>query len=265
MKNLFTIFILSVATSVFSQGNFTTEWQSPAGWSFTGICKLDANSNSISMIFLDSSNTHNVRIYDGATHSITYSWTTSADVSYNGIRPIDYGPLFYTNKFDVNGDGINEIKAGISIVDPTNGNVLHSTASVINSFNAIIDIDNDGYVEIIEEVYSNGGVIKIVSTPAQSVSIENNNHIVKDYDLKQNYPNPFNPSTIIEYTLNKNADVKIIIYNILGKEVNTLVNQKQISGTYKLNLNGNDLSSGTYFYSLIVDGVIESKKMILIK
>lgn len=52
---------------------------------------------------------------------------------------------------------------------------------------------------------------------------------------------------------------------MLGKEVNTLVNQKQFSGTYKLNLNAGDLSSGTYFYSLIVDGVYDSKKMVLVK
>lgn len=263
MKRSLIILLIAVASISFAQGNFTTEWESPAGWSYAGLCKL--NANSLSMIFLDSTNTQNVRIYDGATHTITYSWTTSATVSYNGIRPLDFGPIFYTTKFDVNGDGINEIKAGISIVDPTNGNVLHSTANVINSFNAIVDIDNDGYVEIIEEVYSNGGVIKIISTPAQTVSVESNNEIVKSYELKQNYPNPFNPNTIIEYTLNKNSDVSIIIYDILGKEVNTLVNQKQLSGTYKLNLNASDLSSGTYFYSLIVDGIAESKKMILVK
>lgn len=261
MKKLFAILILSIASSVFSQGNFTTEWQSPAGWSYEALIKLNVNSNVLSLVFTESANENNVNIYNGATHNLVYNWTLTASF------PI-YTTAFDVNNvtaFDATGDGINEIQMQASsiyrIVNPANGNVLY-TAGTNASINRIIDIDNDGYVELIE--ISNGNV-KIISTPAQTVSVNNQNEIVKDYELKQNYPNPFNPTTTIEYSLNKNTDVKIIIYDMLGKEVNTLVNQKQVSGTYKLNINAAGLSSGTYFYSLILNGVTESKKMILLK
>lgn len=272
MKKLFTLFLILISSNIFAQGNFTVEWESPAGWRFhnswadpQGIFKLNATSNIYHLGFEEIVNESNLRFYNGATHSLDYTWSISSDGYVFGITAVNYGEYFTTEKFDINGDGINElIKSGSvgGIVNPVDGNILYSTTDNITS---IIDIDGDGYLELIQETPFPSYIIKIVSTPAQSVSIENNNQIVKGYDLKQNYPNPFNPTTTIEYTLNKNSDVKIIIYDMLGKEVNTLVNQKQISGTYKLNLNAGNLSSGTYFYSLIVDGAAESKKMILIK
>ena len=276
MKKIFIVFSILISTSVFSQANFTVEWESPGGLILRNFVKINQNSNVLSMIF-ESQSPYNIKIYNGLTHTENYNWTRPDSINeyhyYEAIYGIVIGNTMVTSRddiqsanFDVNGDGNNEIifvtNYQYKIIDPTTGNILYSADTDPEK---AIDIDDDGYIELIERTSS--GTIKIVSTPvlAHPVSVNNQNDIVKNYDLKQNYPNPFNPTTIIEYTLSKNSDVKIIIYDILGKEVNTLVNQKQVSGTYKLNLNGNNLSSGSYFYSLIVDGVSESKKMILIK
>lgn len=97
----------------------------------------------------------------------------------------------------------------------------------------------------------------------------------KEFALSQNYPNPFNPNTTIEYSLPKDARIKLIVYNILGEEVITLVNDYKSAGIYKINWDAKDnfgrsLSSGVYFYELRADAIDNTKfskiqKMILLK
>jgi len=91
------------------------------------------------------------------------------------------------------------------------------------------------------------------------------------YELYQNYPNPFNPATKIKFDVPKtefrsqNSVVKLIIYDILGKEVTTLVNEGLKPGTYEVTFDGYNLSSGVYFYKLEMENIKEIKKMILLK
>ena len=91
------------------------------------------------------------------------------------------------------------------------------------------------------------------------------NQIPKDFSLLQNYPNPFNPSTSIRYEIPKNGFVKLVVYDILGKEIETLVNEKQSAGTYEVKFEGKSLTSGVYFYRLTTDGFSDTKRMILLK
>jgi hypothetical protein len=105
-----------------------------------------------------------------------------------------------------------------------------------------------------------------------------NTSVPERFLLYQNYPNPFNPSTKIKFDVTadgkgQKADVKLIIYNILGKEITSLVNQSLSPGTYEVEWNASDYPSGMYFYKLVVSGAeplsngvfSETKKMILIK
>ncbi len=87
------------------------------------------------------------------------------------------------------------------------------------------------------------------------------------FELSQNYPNPFNPSTTIEYSIPKNSvqNVQLKIYDVLGREVATLVNGKQEAGRYKVKFNANNLPSGIYFYTLRAGDFVATKKMILLK
>jgi hypothetical protein len=93
--------------------------------------------------------------------------------------------------------------------------------------------------------------------------------VPEKFNLAQNYPNPFNPSTKIQFDIKNitsgSSDVKLVIYNLTGKEVATLVNEKLSSGSYEVDFSGSDLSSGVYYYRLSVDGFSETKKMSLIK
>ncbi|HEY5534745.1 MAG TPA: T9SS type A sorting domain-containing protein, partial [Ignavibacteria bacterium] len=92
-----------------------------------------------------------------------------------------------------------------------------------------------------------------------------NGEIPEAYSLSQNYPNPFNPVTKINYSLPKNGLVTLKIYDVLGREVMTLVKEMKSAGNYAVDFNGANLSSGIYFYSLKSGDFTSVKKMTLIK
>jgi len=87
----------------------------------------------------------------------------------------------------------------------------------------------------------------------------------KTFLLEQNYPNPFNPSTTIRYQLPVASEVKLEVYDVLGKKVATLVSERQAAGYYQYVWNANGLTSGVYFYRLQAGGFVETKKMMLVK
>ncbi|MBL0106511.1 MAG: T9SS type A sorting domain-containing protein [Ignavibacteria bacterium] len=107
-----------------------------------------------------------------------------------------------------------------------------------------------------------GDTISYIYTGIQSL----NNNVSSDFELFQNYPNPFNPSTKIKYKLNKSGFVNIKVFNILGKEIEVLINARQSAGEYGVSFDASNYPGGVYFYSLYVDNkIIDTKKMILIR
>jgi hypothetical protein len=121
-----------------------------------------------------------------------------------------------------------------------------------------------------------GGPLRRILT-STIIGIRSISNIKPDnFTLKQNYPNPFNPTTIISYALgisnipsddkNENSfSVKLIIYDVSGKEISTLVNEKQVAGYYQLKFDASSLPSGVYFYSLQTENRSITRKMILLK
>ncbi|MCH7965251.1 MAG: T9SS type A sorting domain-containing protein [Bacteroidetes bacterium] len=86
-----------------------------------------------------------------------------------------------------------------------------------------------------------------------------------EYSLSQNYPNPFNPSTTISYSISKDGLVTLKVYDILGKEVLTLINEVQSAGTKNITFDASELSSGVYYYQLVSGEFTSIKKLILMK
>ncbi len=86
-----------------------------------------------------------------------------------------------------------------------------------------------------------------------------------EFSLLQNYPNPFNPSTSIDYSIPEESFVELKVYDVLGNEVASLVNEQQQTGVYRADFTANNLSSGIYFYKIKAGNFIETKKMVLMK
>jgi hypothetical protein len=87
----------------------------------------------------------------------------------------------------------------------------------------------------------------------------------EQFTLEQNYPNPFNPTTTIQFSLPIKSTVSVKVFDILGREVRTLVNDVKSPGTYKVLFDGTGLASGTYFYRMEAGNYIDTKKLLLLK
>ena len=91
------------------------------------------------------------------------------------------------------------------------------------------------------------------------------NTTVNNYSLYQNYPNPFNPSTTITWQMPESGNVTLKIYDVLGREITTLINEELTVGKHETVFDASQLSSGIYFYQLKAGSFVQTKKMILIK
>ena len=104
---------------------------------------------------------------------------------------------------------------------------------------------------------------------SSTTGIENTSLLVTDFKLFQNYPNPFNPSTTVNFVIPKSSFVNLKVYDVLGREVATLVNEEKPAGEYEVEFNPasgiRHLASGIYFYKLQTEDFVETKKMILLK
>jgi hypothetical protein len=87
----------------------------------------------------------------------------------------------------------------------------------------------------------------------------------REFSLSQNYPNPFNPSTTINYSIGKEGHAKITVYNIIGSKVAVIVDENKSAGSYSVQFNSGNLSTGVYFYKLESDGYSDIKKLVVIK
>ena len=108
-----------------------------------------------------------------------------------------------------------------------------------------------------------GMVGTIVASPVNGVDDEVNQP--EKFQLSQNYPNPFNPTTNLQYAISSRQFITLKVYNLLGKEIATLVNEEKSAGEYKVEFNGNNLPSGIYFYELKAGNITQTKKMMLLK
>jgi tetratricopeptide (TPR) repeat protein len=174
--------------------------------------------------------------------------------------------------------------------------------NAINAYNNVIRTDSSGEEGIsarFEELYSYLIIKKDISaankiladikeinsqSPEVQMRIKNAEHLIngsnktlnknaklvsisapKSYELSQNFPNPFNPSTTIRYQIPKPSLVTLKVYDILGREVATLVNENKIEGSYDFSFNASRFASGVYIYQLRVNDFVASKKMLLLK
>ena len=108
-------------------------------------------------------------------------------------------------------------------------------------------------------------MVNITSQVFTSIDDDASANIVDNFRLEQNYPNPFNPRTHIKFSITKPQDVKLVVYNLLGEEISTLLNEKKPAGEHTVEFDASRLPSGLYFYTLSTADFQETRKMVLIR
>jgi len=167
------------------------------------------------------------------------------DGALYAIQHAEFGPPWLNNK-----GRLFRIQNGI--VDTLLSDMPRPSGLVFNS-------NGDLFISS----FSDDNIVKVSNLP---VGVEDeNNFVADDFSLEQNYPNPFNPSTSIQYRVSSLSNVSLKVYDVLGKEVATLVNEQKPAGTYEVEFNAAGLSSGIYFYKLQAGSLVETKKMILLR
>ncbi len=205
-----------------------------------------------------------VTVYTGGNNSQVYG-TTNGGVSWDSLNfPVKAGTIFTTDWYNKN---IGVAGAVIGVVGRTTNR--GQSWEIFNVGGYTIYSVKMVHPDTIFAVAGNtfGAMVFKYSRGTVTSGFTYESRVPTEYSLKQNYPNPFNPVTTIEFDLLKAAIVSIKIYDLAGREYSTdISNLNLIQGNYKLNFNGSQLSSGVYFYSLVVDGVtVSSKRMVLIK
>ncbi len=190
-----------------------------------------------------------IRLYDDGTHGDV---TAGDKIFTNSLTFPAYTVLTVKYKYGVNwGDaanngGGNDNEAGFAQDHTLKMHRLLASARVVDTFN--VRPDSSWLKDIV------------------LVGVEDGLEIPKEYSLSQNYPNPFNPTTTIRFGLPKESAVTLMIYNVLGEQVATLINNETLNaGEYNYEFNASRLASGTYIYRITAGEFSQTKKMILIK
>jgi choice-of-anchor B domain-containing protein len=162
-------------------------------------------------------------------------------------------------------------RAGVVVLDCSNLPSAPTVAGYYDTFNGQ-GLDAQGAWNVYPYYPSGKFVVSDMMTGlwvfkfTSSIGIEPaGNENPRDFKLYQNYPNPFNPNTVINYELPIANYVSLIIYNALGKEINSLVNEKQSAGSYEVKWDGSNYPSGVYFYKLSNGDYSETRKMVLLR
>ncbi len=138
-----------------------------------------------------------------------------------------------------------------------------SSAAVLASGFVDPDANQGGEAFTLIAVLADGTVVEAQDITSSEDEIASD--VPQEYRLKNNYPNPFNPTTNIEYQLPEAENVRLSVYDVLGREVAVLVNEEQQAGTYTVTFDGADLSSGTYIYRITAGSFNQTGKMMLVK
>jgi len=115
----------------------------------------------------------------------------------------------------------------------------------------------------VENVFGTMGDHDLVNVVTDVRDLQNGTPVT--YELSQNYPNPFNPTTMIRFAIPQEGMVNVKVFNTLGQEVATLVNEYRTAGNYEVDFNASSLTSGVYFYTITSNNFTLTKKMMLLK
>ena len=240
--------------------------------SYTGILIGHTPNGSFQNQFIRRENPDNfifpigTRNFYGSVDSAHISWDKSFDIRYLAVASVSYSgytltelPLtlaYHTLDGDITSN-LNSIDSLTSYISENHYLNLEFQNIAGNNNEGII---RDYLIEVDGKVLQAGSQRMNLMNKVEEIS-----QAPKLFSLSQNYPNPFNPVTSIKYQIPKNTFVTIKVYDILGKEVRTLVNEVKSAGNYSIMFDASSLSSGVYFYKISAGEFSDVKRMVLIK
>ena len=145
-----------------------------------------------------------------------------------------------------------------------NGNTLIGWGENSTNYIQVTEVNSNGE-KVFELEYPSNSSYRAFRFNVQTTVLNNNHVTANNYNLSQNYPNPFNPSTIINYSIAKEGQVRLTIYNAIGSIVSTIVNEYKPAGNYSIQFNRSNLASGIYLYKLESGNYMAAKKFIILK
>ncbi|MBK8549813.1 MAG: T9SS type A sorting domain-containing protein [Ignavibacteria bacterium] len=196
--------------------------------------------------------------------------TASYSVTHNVAATS--GNIFSPANISVSvGDTIKWTRTGGSHTTTCNGSEGSTRPSGAPAWNAPLTSASPTFIYVIQVA----GMYHYVCEPhapdmagninAVASSITQLTEIVRSYELSQNFPNPFNPVTNINFSIPNSSNVVLKVFNNMGQEIETLVNEKLNAGSYQVDWNAVNYTSGIYYYKIQTEGFIETRKMLLIK
>jgi PKD repeat protein len=223
----------------------------------TGYIRVNGAPMSV-ISLLEPPNITSVNTNPSDTSTIQFKWTSAgSDPSINYKWKIKKGGTSNEKIYLSNNSGVDTvftIRYGLldSIAQDfgTTGDSVICTWSAW-SFNGVDSASSNIFIVILKR--TNVGITQLSST------------IPDKFKLENNYPNPFNPTTKIVFEIPKSVNVELRIYDAIGREIETLVNNKLQPGRYEYTWGAHTLSSGLYFYRLKANGFVQTKRMVLIK
>ncbi len=204
-----------------------------------------------------------------------YSAVNNLSIEPRDITSDSHGKIYICG-YKESANGKNDV---LTIKYDQNGTVWSALYGPLNTDEGAYAITTDSHDNIYLTGYttqvsrSGGAENSITIKYSQSGAMEKGNNFLNDVreespakiSLNQNFPNPFNPVTQISFSISTSGDVKLTVYDELGREISTLVNENLNAGSHSISFDGSNLASGIYFYRLDADGNTDIKKMMLVK
>jgi hypothetical protein len=226
-----------------------------------GVQPFGSTGLSINFSGISTVGTATVQRFNSPAQNVSFSGTPPINVSQYRYEITRVGLTFSQAELRFNRTQI----PNSGITSPQTVTVYGRPNSGLGAFSALTNTYNASFPDEVRATAFGFGEFIFGSSDNQLSLIQLNEGKPKQYALLQNYPNPFNPTTTISYQLPVASQVSLKVYDVLGREVMTLVNGKQEAGVYNLSLNASNLSSGVYFYRLQSGNFVQTKKMMLVK
>ncbi len=239
--------------------NAGNNWQVKTFGLISNNVRMDApvfkNNNTFGLVFSPGYNYYRYSSTDGGSNWSVPSLFISGDFYGVSLFNVDSSQIWYwaTQKkiFKSTNDGANWSEMSINLIEPEFIRAV-SFKKIGNKFYGWVGT-NTGKLFKISELINPIGIYQITT------------EIPKSYSLSQNYPNPFNPVTKIKFEVPKSGNVRLSVYDALGKEIRLLVNESLQAGVYETDFDATDMPSGIYFYRMSSGNFSETKKMVVIK